>query len=64
MEASRVDGGEVMRQRVEVGKEAVEAASAAKGINLSGELIVKLLMPVDERQHEGNFSTLHWRELN
>ena len=52
-----------MRQRVEVGKEAVEAASARKGINLSDDLIVKLLMPIDEEKNEGTPTSLQWIEL-
>jgi hypothetical protein len=63
LETSRVDGDMVMRQRVEVGKEAVEAASARKGINLSDDLIVKLLMPIDEEKNEGTPTSLQWIEL-
>jgi hypothetical protein len=37
LETSRVEGGVVMRQRVEVGKETVEAVLATKGINLSDD---------------------------
>jgi hypothetical protein len=64
LETSRVEGGGVvMRQRVVVGKEAVEVALATKGINLSDDLIVKLLMPNDDGQHEGNSSTIQYIEL-
>ena len=39
-----------MRQRLEVVREAILAASDAKGINLRDDSIVKLLKPIDEEQ--------------
>lgn len=47
-----------------MGKETVLAATAAKGINLSVDWIVKLLIPVDDEQQEDNPSSMHWRELH